>query len=141
MKESNMQTLFGKYIKAVLPNKSATFELKICKGNALPFEAVKEHQREALLRCQNGGFYHKLIDPPVYAEMKTRFNAKRPFDCLYLIGVEAFVVVWFYRERKPKKFIFIPIKVFLEEEEKSSRKSLTEIRAEQIGSVIPINLS
>ena|SRR3990167_7485920 len=138
MKESDMQTLFSKYMRTKRPKISAVFELKFSKKGALPFNALKDHQIKALQEVTESGFYHKLIDPPVFANMQTRFNAPRPFDCFYLIGVEAFVVVWFYHERKPKSFIFIPISTWLDERDNSSRKSLTEVRALEIGSVISI---
>lgn len=137
MKESDMQTLFGKYIRTKKPPKSAVFELKICKGTSIPFDALRPHQVAALSQISQG-FFHKLIDPPIFENMQTRFNAPRPFDCFYLKDVEAFVVIWFYHERQPKKFIFIPIKKFLLEKETSSRKSLTEVRAREIGSEISI---
>ena len=134
MVESDMQVIFGAYIRSHNLPKSAVFELKICKGTALPFNSVKEHQRKALLAVLESGFYHKLIDPPIFANMKTRFNAPRPFDCFFLKGIEAFVIIWFYHARKPKTFILISIKEFLAEEARSSRKSLTEARAKEISS-------
>lgn len=133
-----MQTLWGKYLRNNPPKKSAVFELKICKGPSIPFNALKEHQVKALQEVTESGFYHKLIDPPVFANMQTRFNAPRPFDCFFLINIEAFVVIWFYHERKPKEFIFIPISVFLDERNNSKRKSLTELRAKQLGQTILI---
>lgn len=138
MKESDMQTIFGRYIRTIKPKRSAVFELKISKGKSLPFNALKDHQIAALQGVTELGFYHKLIDPPVFANMETRFNAPRPFDCLYLKGIEAFVVIWFYHERQPKKFIFIPISRFLDERDNSDRKSLTEERAKEIGTEILI---
>lgn len=134
-----MQVLFGKYMRAKKPSNSAVFELKIVKNNhALPFDAVKPHQIKALLEVSESGFYHKITDPPVFANMQTRFNHPRPFDCMYLIGTEAFVVIWYYHERQPKKFIFIPISIFLIEKAFNKRKSLTEIKAREIGSEISI---
>ena|ERR1035437_6118350 len=138
MRESDMTTLFGKYIRSKKPLLSGVFELKIVKKGALPFDALRPHQAEALTAVVEAGFYHKLIDPPVFADMQTRFNAPRPFDCFYLVGIQAFVVVWWYHERQPKKFIFIPIKKFLAEQATSDRKSLTEIRAKEIGTEIDI---
>lgn len=138
MKESDMQTLFGKYIRSKRPPQPAVFELKICKGTSLSFDALKDHQIKALQEVSREGFYHKLTDPPVFGNMQTRFNMPRPFDCFYLIGIEAFVVIWFYHERQPKKFIFIKIRDFLIEKESANRKSLTEDRAKIIGKEILI---
>lgn len=139
MRESDMQTIFGKYIRTYKPRVPAVFELKISKGPSLPFNSVKEHQIEALQSVTGGGFYHKLIDPPVFGNMQTRFNAPRPFDCFYLIGIEAFIVIWFYHPGKKKEFIFISISRFIAERDTSARKSLTEARAKEIGSVLPIS--
>ena len=137
MREADMQVMFCQYLRLKQSKQSAVFELKICKGTSLPFDSVKEHQIKALTAVKNG-FYHKLTDPPVFAGMNTKFNSPRPFDCFYLIGIEAFIVIWFYHERKPKEFIFIPIEVFLKEKENSTRKSLTEVKAKEIGTTIKI---
>ena len=141
MKERDFQTLFGKYIKAKKPKKSTIFELKICKGTSLPFNSVAEHQIQALIDATGDtdmGFYHKITDTPWGTIDKFRYTSLKPFDCFYLTGIEAFIVIWFYHERKPKKFIFIPISIFLDERDNSERKSLTEIRAREIGTEITL---
>lgn len=136
MRESNIQTIFGQYIRNKKPLVSAVFELKLSKGTSIPFNVLKDHQIESLLAARKEGFYYKLPDPPIFENMATRFNIKRPFDCMFLTGIEAFVVIMFYKVRQPKKFIFIPIRTFLDEKEKSDRKSLTESRAKEIGAEI-----
>lgn len=133
MKESQMQTLFSTYIKIHPPIQSEVYELKICKGTSLPFDSLKLHQEKALLNCQKDGLFHKITDPPVFYGMNTRFNSPRPFDCMYLTKVKAFVIILFYKLRKPKIYIKIPIENFIKERDISSRKSLTEARALEIG--------
>ena len=134
MKESHFQTLFGNYIRTHKFQKSAVFELKISKSTSLPFNVVKDHQIQALQAVTGEGFYYKITDPPIFGNMQTRFNAPRPFDCMLLKEIKAFIVIVFYHPRKPKQFIFIPISTFLYERDSSHRKSLTEKRALEISS-------
>lgn len=136
MKEANIQTLFGKYLKENWQG-SAVFELKLEKGTAFAFNRLAEHQVEALLTVQDQGLYHKISDSlPVFGGNKhMRFTSKKPFDCLY-INSPAYVAICFYKPRKYKKLLLIPINDFLAFRERHSRKSarlneLSEI-AEQI---------
>lgn len=139
MRESEMQTIFGKYIRLHPPIQSEAYELKICKSTSLPFNSLKEHQIEALMGVEKG-FYHKLTDPPIFYGGKMRFNVPRPFDCMFLKKIIGFVVLWYYKSRKTKVFIKIPIRQFLQERDSSKRKSLTELRALEIGIPFVINL-
>lgn len=133
MKESQMQMLFGKFIKSTKRNHSAVFELKICKGSSLPFNAVKNHQILALQQANSTGLYHKLTDQPWITDRPNPFTLQKPFDCFFLMNVKAYVVIWFYKPRKTKKFIFITIEDYIYESINSTRKSLTEDRAKEIG--------
>ena len=133
MTEKVMQTLFGKHLKIDPPSETEIYELKIVKGNALPFNSLKDHQRQALIQAHKEFFYHKITDPPVFYGMNTRFNRSRPFDCFIVVKVNAYVVIWYYKPRQKKEFIKIHIQDFYEEELKADRKSLTEERARQIG--------
>lgn len=133
-----MQTFWTNHIKKRPPEKSEVWELKYTKGNSIPFDAVKEHQIDALLAAKWNGLYHKLTDPPIFPGMQTRFNAKRPFDCMFIKMVDAYVVLWYFKPRKPKVFIKIDIETFLAEKHKSTRKSLTEEAALQIGEAVSI---
>lgn len=128
MKERDIQTIF-RDINTV----HGIFELKLCKGNALPFNAVKDHQRVALtnVSCSTGLFF-KIPDSPIFAGSKQRFSVLKPFDCFALAKVPAYVVICFYVPRQYKKFFYIPISVFVQEEQDSPRKSLTMQRAQEI---------
>ncbi len=137
MRESDMQTLFGKYLRQNSPNQTEVYELKISRGPSLPFNSLQDHQAKALLEVETG-FFHKLTDPPIFYGGKMRFNVPRPFDCLYVKKALGFVVLWFYHPREQKVFIKIPIKEFLHERDISTRKSITEIRALEIG--IPMRI-
>ena len=135
-----MQTIWTKYIESNPPKQSEVWELKIIKTKSLRFDAVKEHQRKALLDAKSSGLYHKIQDIPVsYYSLKSRFTHHSPFDCMFLKGVPAFVLVWFYKPRQKKKFIKIKIKDFLEMEKGADRKSFTEEMALDFGHEININ--
>jgi hypothetical protein len=126
MREAQMQVFFGNYVKKNPPYQSEVYELKLSRGSSLAFDQIKEHQINALLQCENGSFYHKISDPPVFYGQNTRFNVKRPFDCFIVTRVKAFIVVWFYKARQEKYFIKIRIKKFLEMKAATARKSFTE---------------
>ena len=128
MKEKDIQTIFRDTNKV-----RGVFELKLCKDNALPFNAVKEHQRIALLNVSGDtGFFYKIPDSPIFAGSKTRFSGLKPFDCFALSNIPAYVVICFYTPRKYKRFFYILIRDFLDEEMFSCRKSLTMERAKEI---------
>lgn len=133
-----MQVLFGKYLKVNSPKQTEVYELKICKGNALPFDHLKQHQIDALLQVNDGSLYHKLTDPPIFQGMKTRFNSPRPFDCFCLVKIPAYIILWFYKPREKKVFIKISIKDFIFLSRTSKRKSITEEMALAIGHKILI---
>jgi len=134
-----MQTLFTKHCKSYPPNQTEVYELKICKGTSLPFDAIQDHQIQALQEAQQGSLFHKISDQPWGTNDKFRFTAKKPFDCFVLHKVSAYIVVWFYKERKQKLFIKIRIDKFLEMKKTCKRKSFTEEMALQNGNVLVIN--
>ena len=125
MKEKNFQAEFKTKNKQI-----GVFELKLCKGTSIRFDAVKEHQREALLQAyfSKEGLYHKISDSPVSWGMnsKMRFTKPKPFDCLLIKNQPAFVVIMFYTPRKRKNVYYIFIEDWIEVEKKSKRKSATE---------------
>ena len=129
MKEKNIQTIFGNYLKENPPTKSYVYELKLCKGKALPFNAVAEHQVDGLLQAQRG-LYHRIADSPFGGNMK--FTQKKPFDCLFIKTECAYVAVLYYVPRKKKFLHLIKIEDFIYEKETSDRKSLTEEVAREI---------
>jgi hypothetical protein len=130
LRETDIQTLFrdANQVKGV-------FELKLCKGPSMPFSDLKEHQRNALLGISGDGFFYKIPDSPVFTGQNTRFAIKKPFDCFMLSSTPAYVVICYYIPRKQKACFYIPIHVFLEEEKKSKRKSLTYQRAHEISTI------
>lgn len=114
MKESNFQTMFGKWVlenKDFILNPTA-WELKIEKGKSFRFEKVSDRQIESLLEVERVGLYHKINDLPVYKGSMTRFAKPKPFDCFYMKG-KSYVVVWFYKPRQKKIMYWIPITEFI----------------------------
>lgn len=129
MVERKFQTLFLKWVRHQSKLSSAAFELKLTKGGALPFNALKEHQAEALYAAKHSRIAHKIADDSV---------GFKPFDCFMLKNVPAFVVVSYYT-RGEKKFYMIDIDDWKKEQETSKRKSLTKERAAEIGLTCLLN--
>jgi penicillin-binding protein-related factor A (putative recombinase) len=128
MKERDIQTVFRD-----TNEKLGIFELKLCKGTSIPFDAVKDHQRTALsLISGEMGLFYKIADSPIFTGTKMRFATLKPFDCFRLANIPAYVVICFYVPRKYKRFYYIEIDRFLDEAENSARKSLTMDRAAEI---------
>lgn len=136
MTEKYLQVIFGKLLKNNPPDKTAVYELKICKGNSMPFNQVKQHQIEALLQAKECNLYHKIADNPIFAGHKTRFTFPKPFDCLNIYKAEAYIVICYYKPRKKKEFILIDIEDFIMADFNSDRKSLTEEQAKKIATKI-----
>ena len=125
MRENDLQSKFGKWAKNWAGGASV-FELKITKTNLLRFDAVSEHQINCLVSASSSsGFHYKISDSGM---------GHKPFDSVHFRNMNAFVVIQYYKPRK-KEFIMIDIERFIKEKEKSSRKSLTEDRAKEIGVV------
>jgi hypothetical protein len=125
MNERNMQSFFSGYMKKNPPKLSEVYELKFTSGTSIPFNELREHQEKALLAVDNGGLYHRITDQPWIQDRPWTYTLKKPFDCFFVQG-HAYVVVWFYKPKKKKRFYAIRIGKFLEMREKSQRKSFTE---------------
>ncbi len=136
-----MQNFFGKHLKQNPPEQNEVYELKITSGTSIPFKAVQDHQVDALMEADRGSFYHRITDQPVFGGMSTRFHVRKPFDCMSLSKSKAYVVVWFYKPRKPKVFIKIRINHFIVMKEFADRKSLTEEMALDVGERIPLTIT
>lgn len=115
---------FGKVFRHYLRTRSllfdaAAFELKQTTTSRLPFDAVAEHQIDALEAASGPtGLLYKAPDDS---------RGVKPFDYFWLRRQEAFVVI-----KYPGIFHIIKIRDFLEEKKRSKWKSLTETRAGQI---------
>lgn len=128
MRESNLQTAFGKWLKKEGANyfiDTAVFELKIEKTHRFAFSKVKEHQTIRLNQARIG-LYYKISDSPIFIGQQTRFTAKKPFDAIFFKGCEAYIVIWFYKPRQPKIIYFVNITDFENLVDTHDKKSITE---------------
>jgi len=121
MREREFQTEFGRRNLV-----EGCFELKLCKGTSLPFDALKDHQKEALLATSGKGLFHKITDQPVFKGSKVRFTRPKPFDCFFLTNTDSYVVVMFWIPRKKKNVYYISIETWVYMVEAAGRKSLNE---------------
>lgn len=126
MKEKDRTTLFLKYAKARI-NHSFVGEAKICKELSLPFSAVKPHQETSLYLAKHGYFNHKISDYGVFDQ--------KPFDLFQMVMQPAYVIIFFYQHRNDRRFVMITIDNWLQEKQKSERKSIIFERAKEISSI------
>ena len=122
-REVEFQTMWHHLLESYPPHQPEVYELKLCKTNRFPFSSVKTHQIIGLLKADTG-LFHKISDAPIFSGMKTRFTAKKPFDCLW-IKAKPFVCILFYVPRKPKLVIKIDICSFIDMRDNSDKKSAT----------------
>lgn len=125
MTEAEFQSRFTKWAKHNVKH-TAAFELKICKENSMPFNAVKEHQVANLLSARDRSLMYKIPD--------AGFDQK-PFDCFMLSGCNAYVVILFYQKRGDNEFYMINIHDYVKLMETSERKSITKTDAQGWASV------
>lgn len=120
--EKDFQTDFNKWCKHVF-YKTAVFELKITNGKSIRFDAVVEHQENALYAAKHGNVVFKIPD----------CGFQNPFDSFMAVQIPAYVVLMFHA--KQKDFVMVDIDDWLREKQESTRKSLTEERAIEIGTL------
>lgn len=123
MKEKDYQTIFNHWVKNVYKH-TAAFELKLCKGNSLPFSAVAPHQLEALKAVNDGGLVYKIPD----------LGVQNPFDCFSFFNAPAFIVI-----RYKDSFELITVSNFIYFKSHSKKKSITYTEAKRI-STLSINI-
>lgn len=91
---------------------------------AIPFSDLSAHQKRNLLSVKQRKLYFKIPDA----------GWENPFDAFVLSAALAYVVVsW-----DGKECYFIDIEDWAEEEERASRKSLTQARAKVIGRAVTL---
>ena len=131
MKEAQMQTFFGQYLKDNPPVETEKYELKIAKGKSIRWDRVAEHQLVALLDPLQ---YHKIPDMASIGG----YSAPKPYDCYFMVGVEGYVIVWFYKPRQPKVFHKIAIQDYIDLMKVAPRKSYREEDIECISEKLAI---
>jgi hypothetical protein len=136
MRESEFQTIFGKWVRAnrercaELFGPCAAFELKLFRGTSLPLTELKDHQRANLLAVEGEGVYHKIADNP-WIKDRPFSQAPKPFDCFSMARARGWVVIMRYRPGQLRKFretAFIRIKdwpLLAQAVENAGRKSAT----------------
>jgi penicillin-binding protein-related factor A (putative recombinase) len=112
--------MFRNWLKANWQS-SAAFELKICKTERFNLKCIAEHQLSNLKLVNEGLFFFKLAD----------LGLQNPWDCFTLYKEEAYLVLFFYRPRQPKKFYMITIET-IERIINNGDKSISEFVAEKI---------
>lgn len=122
MIESKAAILFRHWLRAN-PSMSCAYEIKLTKGNSIPFRALEEHQAD----------YLKAIKGKKGVLVRVIGTNGEP-DYIYLRNFPARVVV-----KYPTSFELIDIDTWEIEKHKSTRKSLTSARAKQI-SVVSVPL-
>jgi len=125
-----MQGFFGRHLLENPPCETSVYELKFTREKSLRFDALAKHQKEALKQAESIGLYHRITDQPWIKDRPWAYTLKKPFDCLF-VKCKAYVVIWFYKPRKPKIFYAIRINDFLAMETMSERKSFTEDMVER----------
>jgi hypothetical protein len=125
--EADFQIKFTRWLRNCWKQGSAAFELKIIKGDSIPFSAVKTHQLAALKVVQGATFTYKIPDVGI---------AQKPFDAFVLHHAPGYVVIYFYTKRGEKEFYMILANEWEAESERSIRRSLTRKRAEELSTVV-----
>lgn len=130
--EKQFTSDFNKFIKKQYKEKSmvgsACFEIKVKPfGKRLNFRNdFQDQQLPMLEKAQKDFVYHKISDMSV---------GMKPFDSFILNKEPAYVVVLWYRPRRPKSFVMINIKNLLLWKKVNNAKSITEEEAMSIGTV------
>ena len=121
--EREFTTQFTKWLKA-FKNESMAFEVKVVRGKSLPFNAVKDHQRDALYATKHNKVVWKIPDD----------GRQKPFDGFILANVPSFVVIYFISNGN-KKFYMVDIDEWISYSRESQRKSITEEGLQAIGTI------
>ncbi len=128
-REARFTTEMQRYLRAHkqdLPRAYA-WEVKVSTDdNALPFDAVKEHQIHALEIAKWHCFVYKISDIDGMVQ--------KPCDGVTISG--AGLLIFYWQRKGNKEFYIIDIDVFVNEKETSKRKSLTESRAKEIALLV-----
>jgi penicillin-binding protein-related factor A (putative recombinase) len=126
--EQKFTTYFQHWLKErVFVKGGVAFEIKHTRGkNLFPFSEVKDHQINALLAVKSvKGLVYKISDSAI---------GFKPFDCFMMRECESYIVI-----KYPNFFCLINPENFIQEKERTNRKSLTSERAKEIANLI-VNL-
>lgn len=121
-REAEFGRLFRHWLRSQKWRGSAAFELKQTVEHSIPFSDVQPHQIDALRAAKGDGLLHKISDES---------RGVLPFDMFFLQNAQAYVVI-----RYPDFFCLIDVDRFVQEDEGSERRSLIELRARAIATVV-----
>ncbi len=117
--EANASIVFRHWVMSAFAElETSSFEIKQTGTNALPFNALEEHQEN---------FSEAIRYSPKGVLIRVESGTIGAPDYIYLKNEPAFIVVKF-----PKQFSIIDIDTWKLEKGRSKRKSLTADRAEAI---------
>ena len=117
VKEAQLTVMFKHCLELRRPDKTYVYELKMVKAGCFNPNVVADHQIAGLQQAKKG-LWHKLADMSAI----NGFGARKPFDTVWIVAEEAYVVPCFYKPRKYKIAVLIPIDEFLKI--KASGKSI-----------------
>lgn len=113
------------------------YEVKVTKTGRLPFDRLLSHQHDALLRTKHNGYRYKIRDEGFEVQGK-RMGSQKGFDFFVLRNFPAFVLVAFIEKERCDCYYRIDIDTWVLEQERSKAKSLTESRANDIGTRVSL---
>lgn len=119
--EKNFQSEFCKWIQ--IEKIPGLFELKISKGNTVPFSYFESQQLPSLWKCYTDGLYHKESDASI---------GLKPADCWFMKG-DAFVAIMFNIPKNQNEFYLIHIRDVMKIKNKGL-KSISKIDCQKYGS-------
>lgn len=115
---------WARYNKKLLPI-AAAIEVKITTGPNLFFSQIPKHQRDALELAKWGAYCYKLSDAS---------RVKMPNDVIWMRDA-AGLFVFHWVKKGNKMFYLVDIDAFLNFEECSKKKSMTEVDAAKIAMI------
>ena len=88
---------------------------------------MQEHQVAGLLAAKEAKLVYKIPDGTL---------GQKPFDCMCLTQIEAYVVIIYHYNRLYTRAYLIDVNTWTIESDSSERRSLTEERAVQIATEV-----
>lgn len=132
MNEASVTRDFKHWLEKNKPRSCTVYEFKIVKldkQKSFAFNRVADHQIKGLLDSLEG-FWLKIPDTSAI----NGFSSQKPFDSLWCVARDAFVVVIYYLPHKVKTAVLIPIKDFVKLKATYPKKSihLEELQFEKV---------
>lgn len=127
-REANFGSLFRHWLMAnTYARPSAAYELKQTRTDRIRWDAVKEHQIDALFAAKSPS----VDDKGLLYKAPDDSRGMKPFDFFYLHGVEAYVVIRF-----PEFFCLIDVETWVYAAGISNESSCTGEEARRMATTI-----